>query len=316
MLANGPVAAVLRASARQKLSAGLLGSVLIYCLTREKNGGFDETTGLGRYDKRRADPLEEIGCRGVNTLEKLADAALSHKGHPELFDATRTAYADELSSFRMHVRETQMERSRGPTQATCRSDAIGAFICEQGRKLPQAWREDKPEGATWGQYDLLMHDLARDVVDEDRCANFHEVAPWIFQWCHSGDYNLLSNDPQHAADDGDLADAIALGADYGTPSVPLVYHWGHGFVKEERVHHAGHALVVQRALGTNFLTDLDQIVEFGGGTGDMAALVMDMGFPGTYYVCTDSLAHSLILLTTHHCSRSLSACNRCTIWRQ
>lgn len=139
---------------------------------------------------------------------------------------------------------------------------------------------------------------------------------WIFQWCHSGDYNLLSNDPQHAADDGDLADAIALGADYGTPSVPLVYHWGHGFVKEERVHHAGHALVIQRALGTNFLTDLDQIVEFGGGTGDMAALVMDMGFPGTYYVCTDSLAHSLILLTTHHCSRSLSACNRCTIWRQ
>jgi hypothetical protein len=48
MLANGPVAAVLRASARQKLSAGLLGSVLIYCLTREKNGGFDEATGLGR----------------------------------------------------------------------------------------------------------------------------------------------------------------------------------------------------------------------------------------------------------------------------
>jgi hypothetical protein len=135
------------------------------------------TDARAGYDKRRADPLEEIGCRGVNTLEKLADAALSHKGHPELFDATRTAYADELSSFRMHVRETQMERSRGPTQATCRSDAIGAFICEQGRKLPQAWREDKPEGATWGQYDLLMHDLARDVVDEDRCANFHEVAP-------------------------------------------------------------------------------------------------------------------------------------------
>ena len=48
MLANGPVVAVLRASARQKLSAGLLGSVLIYCLTREKNGGFDEATGLGR----------------------------------------------------------------------------------------------------------------------------------------------------------------------------------------------------------------------------------------------------------------------------
>lgn len=180
-----------------------------------------------------------------------------------------------------------MERARGPTQATCRSDAIGATICQEGHKLPAAWRENKPEGATWGQYDQLMHDLARDVVDSERCANFHRVAPWIFQWCHHGDYALLDEDPEHAADTGDLADAIALGADYGTPSVPLVgplpyfasgfssyndlraqlcipkrqvWHYGHGYVKEERVKHAGHALVVQRALGTDFQKDLDQIV--------------------------------------------------------
>jgi hypothetical protein len=56
------------------------------------------------YDKREATPFEEIGCRGVNTLEKLADAALSSKGHPELFEATRKAYAEELASFRIHVR--------------------------------------------------------------------------------------------------------------------------------------------------------------------------------------------------------------------
>ena len=80
-------------------------------------------------------------------------------------------------------------------QATCRSDAIAEKICEQGRKLPAAWREDRPDGATWGQYDKLMHDLARDVVQEERCHNFHEVAPWIFQWCHSGDYKLLRQDP-------------------------------------------------------------------------------------------------------------------------
>ena len=56
------------------------------------------------YEKRSAMPLEEIGCRGVNTLEKLADAALNHKGHPEMFEATRAAYAEELASFRLHVR--------------------------------------------------------------------------------------------------------------------------------------------------------------------------------------------------------------------
>ena len=56
------------------------------------------------YDKRVAEPLEAIGCRGVNTLENLADAALTNKGHPELFEQTRAAYADELSSFRLHVR--------------------------------------------------------------------------------------------------------------------------------------------------------------------------------------------------------------------
>ena len=274
----------MQAANRRRAGGALACCVFYYLFLREKNGGFDETTGRGRYDKRAAGPLEEIGCRGVNTLESLADAALTAKGHPELFEQTRAAYAEELASFRLHVRENFMERARGPTQATCRSDAIAEKICAEGRKLPAAWREDKPDGATWGQYDLLMHDLARQVTREDRCHNFHEVAPWIFQWCHSGDYSLLSQDPEHAADDGDLAAAITLGADYGTPAVPLVYHWGHGWVKEERVHHAGHALVVQRALSTNFITDLDQVVEFGGGTGDMAALTMDLGFPGVYFV--------------------------------
>jgi hypothetical protein len=38
------------------------------------------------------------------------------------------------------------------------------------------------------------------------------------------------------------------------------WHFGHGFVKEERVKHAGHALVAQRALETDFAANLDQIV--------------------------------------------------------
>jgi hypothetical protein len=286
MLANGPVRLLLLATSRHKLAAALLAGLFAwFVIVREKNGGFDETTGLGRYEKRTAGPMEEIGCRGVNTLEKLADAALTHKGNPELFEQTRAAYGEELASFRVHVREIFNERARGPTQATCRSDAIAKKICVEGRKLPTAWRKGSPEGTTWGQYDQLMHSLARDVVEEGKCHNFHLVAPWIFQWCHSGSYDpLLSQDPHHAADHGDLAAAITLGADYGTPAVPLVYHWGHGFVKEERVQHAGHVLVVQRALSTDIVHDINQVVEFGGGTGDMGALIMDMGFTGAYFV--------------------------------
>ena len=36
--------------------------------------------------------MEEIGCRGVNTLEKLADAALTHNGHLEIREALSTCH--------------------------------------------------------------------------------------------------------------------------------------------------------------------------------------------------------------------------------
>ena len=49
MLANGPIGAVLRLPQRVKLAAGVAASVLLYyVLLAEKNGGFDESTGLGR----------------------------------------------------------------------------------------------------------------------------------------------------------------------------------------------------------------------------------------------------------------------------
>ena len=62
MLANGPIGAVLRLPRRVKLVAGVAASVLLwYVLFAEKNGGFDETTGLGRA-------LDRSGCGPPQSL--------------------------------------------------------------------------------------------------------------------------------------------------------------------------------------------------------------------------------------------------------
>ena len=49
--------------------------------------------------------------------------------------------------------------------------------------------------------------------------------------------------------------------------------------------HMTHANVALRALSVRQdWSNVQQIVEFGGGTGDMCAATLDMGFQGTYIV--------------------------------
>jgi hypothetical protein len=49
MLANGAMAGIIRSSPRQRLAAGgALSFLLWYFVLGEQNGGFDETSGLGR----------------------------------------------------------------------------------------------------------------------------------------------------------------------------------------------------------------------------------------------------------------------------
>jgi hypothetical protein len=49
--------------------------------------------------------------------------------------------------------------------------------------------------------------------------------------------------------------------------------------------HMTHANVALRGLSVRQdWSNVKQIVEFGGGTGDMCAATLDMGFQGTYFV--------------------------------
>lgn len=78
---------------------------------------------------------------------------------------------------------------------------------------------------------------------------------------------------------------LEAGKDYGNPGIEQQYHFGYGWLKEERLQHATHANMFVLGLGVEpDMSNVDQIVEFGGGTGDMAALTLDMGFKGAYLV--------------------------------
>ena len=53
-----------------------------------------------------------------------------------------------------------------------------------------------------------------------------------------------------------------------------------------------------------------QVVEFGGGTGDMGALIMDMGFTGAYFVYDSATSFPRDLATMHV---RLSPAASCTV---
>jgi len=193
----------------------------------------------------------------------------------EAFNKANEDYRLALNTFRMGVRENYAGK-----HARCRTDHLAQAAYQHGTQLPQKWLPENGQKTTWGQYGDLMRLLAKSLNDLEACRNMHNVAIWIWQWCAQGYWTLLDQDP--AAKSWDHV--IELGIDYGHPAIDLQKHWGHPAVKMERVQHVQHVHVLQQASKCNIANDLDQVVEFGGGTGDMAALFKDANFGGSYIV--------------------------------
>lgn len=228
------------------------------------------------YSPRIADSIEEVACEGVNQLEGRVDEALRQSS--SVAGQAFQEYAAQLHRFRKAI-----SKSYGGEQARCRTDHLGRTLYAEGRDLRQKWDNMRSENTeqTWGQYRSLMMELTVPLSKLDQCQRFWTSGTFIWQWCSSGDFRIIDQDPDAA---GKLAPAIEAGTDYGHPVIGKSHLRGHGSVKMERVQHAQHLLVLQRSATTDVQTDLDQIVEFGGGTGDMAALVRDIGFNGMYVI--------------------------------
>eukprot|EP01052_Picozoa_sp_SAG31_P039509 SAG31_NODE_5493_length_2502_cov_4.810653_1_plen_353_part_00 len=259
------------------------------------------------------------GCRRLNTLEKLADGMLAaDETTRENFDATLAKYQHSLSSWRKGLRATQ--DLGGPRQPRCRADSLGEMAHAAGMRLPEEYQkavlgQSKPKGSTWGQYTDLMMSLATSLGDSAQCRDFHMVATWIWQWCSYGDWYLLSFDSDYER----LMPYIEDGMDYGNPGIKWQYHWGRGWFKEERIQHMTHAQIHLRALGVHpDLSNIAQIVEFGGGTGDMCAATMDMGYQGTYVIYVSRLgtlecASARVPIASKDRPR-LHECRQCLPW--
>ena len=77
--------------------------------------------------------------------------------------------------------------------------------------------------------------------------------------------------------------------------------------------HMTHANVALRALSVRQdWSNVQQIVEFGGGTGDMCAATLDMGFQGTYIVYVSAAPSQRARLSV----RALTTGSVGRIWRR
>jgi len=88
------------------------------------------------------------------------------------------------------------------------------------------------------------------------------------------------HDPQYASV---YAKAGHLARQYGPPQWMV---WSrHGIQwNKKRIQNLNHIRVLRLALPGWEVTDLDQVVEFGGGSGDLAAAFRDLGYRGTHFV--------------------------------
>lgn len=229
-----------------------------------------------KYSLPETSEMEEVACRGLNSLERQVDYAIENSQESVAMQKF-PEYKQLLNSF--HAASSKSHNGNG----RCRSNQLAHTIHEEGQSLAAKWIDSKKQGsgATWGQYEGLMHGLADVLSDLEACKTFWKRATFIWQWCNSGDFRVLDQNPNALAN---LANGIALGGYYGNPAVAQSSLRAHGRVKMERVQHSQHLLMLQLALKANVVNDLDQIVEFGGGTGDMAATLRDNGYPGMYVV--------------------------------
>jgi hypothetical protein len=240
----------------------------------------------------REDTAGELeGCKRLNALEARLDGMLAGEGASRAqraqFDTALADYRDKLAAWRKGLRAKP--DLGGPRQPRCRTNALGNTAHANGMRLPKEYRKAvlglyKPEGSTWGQYTDLMMSLAGSLANSEECRDFHMVAQWIWQWCSYGDWYLLRFDSNYKR----LMPYIEDGKDYGNPGIKWQYHYGYGWVKEERIMHMTHAQIFLHLGVHQDVSNLVQIVEFGGGTGDMCAATMDLGFSGTYFIYVSS----------------------------
>lgn len=213
-------------------------------------------------------------CDELNALE----ASLSTAG--ERLGNTWASYTSSLASWRASHPAGE--------QPSCRTKAIGSNLCKRALDFAQ-FQEPPPKGGElWAERmrELSSHEsMQKDCMHFDDLYHPKKFKPEVFAWYDKAEVPKPAQggvlaDPDYATY---WAKAVHLAPPYGAPQVVYATWSGHK-VRQERLWHVNSLWVLTKAVPSATLAGVKQIVEFGGGTGDLTAALHDLGYAGTHFV--------------------------------
>lgn len=216
-------------------------------------------------------------CHDLNELELAADKIIALHG-----DLNVNAVAD----FEHALGEWRTSRA-GP-QPDCRTRSLGTKLCTLGQQLLQ----DKPDiekDANKSFWNEMMYELALHESTPTDCEHFHEFVkrawrPAVFSWLncdfHHQRISELLSDPLYNS----VYAKAAHQSLYGPPEVSMQIV-DENIFRKKRVQNLNYLRLLKAVMPDFHLGEsVDQIIEFGGGSGELPAAFFDLGFRGTHFV--------------------------------
>lgn len=201
------------------------------------------------------------------------------------------SYREKLQSWRLSYTDAQ---------PTCRLESLGKSLCAWGEQLGkfEKWETDKEKRGVGGlsHWEKVMLELNQHVSTPSHCANFSQFVtnkwePTVFQaidsssglhmarsliqWGRTTTTSKFS--PQNALH--------ALQVPYGAPNQAWWFVDGSMKFRKKRVQNLNYFRMLHDILPDwRGLESVSQFVEFGGGTGDVAACLRHLGYSLNHFV--------------------------------
>jgi len=250
-----------------------------------KEGGVNSRRGAGSIDVDIVDPNDAAPVEAAAMERALAGACRSLGQLEESADASSDLQTPEVSAY---LAALAAWRSSHPgEQPKCRTDQLGAQLCKEGAML-SGFSANALGGGVW---DSLSRELVGHEQNATDCWSFasryytERWNPQVFYWpdkfAHEGLLDDLLADPEY---DRAYARAGHLSPPYGATEVQWCVRPPGRRFRMERAEHLAHLRVLRKSAPGTEVAAITQVVEFGGGTGDVAAMLRDLSFRGTHFV--------------------------------
>lgn len=228
--------------------------------------------GMGNHGPLPAlGPEEEQECTNLNAIESRMDAS-----------------GNDVANFKQAL--AQWHAHHKGTQPACREEALGQSLKAESHAMKFESLVGHATENHWLAYmrELLQHE--KNDEDSRNFAQWYVTKKWkpeVFLWPQHtpmGDIDDILSDGEYMQL---YAKAGHLSLPYGAPQVPWLTRniQGQAYtVRASRMQQLFHLRMLRKAVPSFSLDKIKQVVEFGGGSGDLAATVRDLGFKGTYFI--------------------------------